>query len=486
MKYYCLFSLLSISYQFGCFHDKKTYEVNIKIYLDQYSREKLSEYVVKEIARDQNTNSKKEDNYYNEKDLKENTIAYQNPYVEHYFAAIFNKVNRSLEETNVQVKPDFSEIFSVNVERIYAKHCRDFQNIQDITEGFLQDIRNENENKIFISYCHDEKEYLPQRSHFAAKNECGKVHGMLFGDPEHMRHIIEAGIFEIFHSKTVPQLQEETVARNADVCRYAEYCHKDFPGNGKFRKEIGFFYYKPLIAAKPASPSQKKEEKPANTKSRTLYSNFLGSRGSHADDKKFHDTRRYSYDYYERIIRNHMAKDHSVLNHEGKLLLKDSPVIEKQQIFDNSGKVIYTGNNLIGSPSENFTPDVDHDLSNHHLNFNQRSFLGHLKNSSDEHKLTHNDHIGSYINREGSHGMKFNDLFHHHGLNPLMHMASSHNPLTFDRHWNETSTENESPLVDPFDRRKKDSLFVDHHDYKNKANDYNFSETNFHNHLLVD
>lgn len=221
----------------GCLNDEGTYQITVKIYLDKDSRHALTNYTHAALPHEV-TDS-----------LTDRQEEFEMTHLKHYFGMIFNEVNRTLNGTNVQLKADFSDIFNQEYLQLHERYCDHFKNIIDITENFLGDFRDshmEGENKLLIVDCIKNNSFLPINNHFASKNQCGKVHGVLLTDPEIMKHSITEGLYRTFTKKAVSQVLGITQVIKAEICSYTQFCNRNFDHTGVFVKDIGLLTHKTL------------------------------------------------------------------------------------------------------------------------------------------------------------------------------------------------------------------------------------------------
>lgn len=231
--------LLSIAliYSKGCLNDEGTYQIAVKIYLDRDSRHAITNYTHAALPHEFTDN------------LEDSHNEFEMAHIKHYFGMIFNEVNRTLNGTNVQFRADFTNIFKHEYSELHERYCGYFRNIIDITENFLADFRDahcEGENKVLIVDCGKNNAFLPTSSHFATKNQCGKVHGVLLTDPEIMKHTIAEGLYRTFTKKSISQVQGVTQVIKADICTYIQFCNRNYDHTGTFVKDLGLLTHKTL------------------------------------------------------------------------------------------------------------------------------------------------------------------------------------------------------------------------------------------------
>lgn len=235
--YHILYWLIGLSLQKGCLNDEGTYQINVKIYMDRDSRHAIINYTHANLPHEFTDHIEA---FHNE---------FESAHIKHYFGVIFNEVNRTLRGTNVQFKADFSDLFKHEFSEIQERYCGYFSNITAIAESFLGDFENSHENgenKILIVDCSHNNAFLPTSSHVATKNQCGKVHGILMTDPEVVKNVISEGLYKIFTTKSISQVQGMSEAVNADICTYVQFCNRNYDYTGVFIRDLGVLTHKTL------------------------------------------------------------------------------------------------------------------------------------------------------------------------------------------------------------------------------------------------
>lgn len=232
-----MFAFLLLSYQKGCLNDEGTYLVDIKIYADRNSRHVITNYIHHILP------------HAFTEHIEPSHTEFESAHLKHYFGAIFNAVNKTLKGTNIQFRADFSELFKHEYSELHERYCGYFSNITAITENFLNDFKDPHtlgDNKILLVDCRHNNAFLPTSSHMASKNRCGKVHGILLTDPEIMKHKIAEGLYRIFSTKSISQVQGINGAILADICQYVQFCNANFDKTGMFIKDLGMLTHKTL------------------------------------------------------------------------------------------------------------------------------------------------------------------------------------------------------------------------------------------------
>lgn len=210
----------------GCFNHKSIYQINVKVFLDQNSQLAIVNHMRNVFP------------------LKNHNEPYDFEllHLKRYFEMIFKNVNKTLSETNVQFRADLSNVFRKERLDFESKYCGHFRNIVSITETFLSDFKEidqNGENKLLIIDCSEKNTFLPSRNHFATQNLCEKTHGILLTDPEKMKGIIAEGLYRIFTKKSISEIQDTKQALKADVCSYIQFCNRNFDYIGTFINESG-------------------------------------------------------------------------------------------------------------------------------------------------------------------------------------------------------------------------------------------------------
>lgn len=255
------FIYLLNSLQQGCFNDRGTFEIVVKIYMDRDSRHDITKYTHKNLPEDVTKN------------IDTSHATFESAHIKHYFGVIFNEVNKVLKHSNIQFIADYSDLYSKEFSELEPKYCGHFANIVEITENFLSDFENPfelGENGILILKCRHNNQYLPRGTHFASKNNCGKIHGILMANAEILKSTIAEGLYKIFRGKSLSRILETKKQAEIDACAYVQMCNNNYDGLGKFIDDIGVLEHKELPQSGAAGLSYK------------LGKNFIKSHDPHA------------------------------------------------------------------------------------------------------------------------------------------------------------------------------------------------------------
>lgn len=229
-----------LSYEKGCLNNEGTYQINVKIYVDQDSRHAITNFTHQNLP-----------HHFTDR-LEHSHREFEAAHLKHYIGTIFNGVNLVLKGTNVQFKADFADLFKPEYTKLHEKYCGYLSNILEMTENFQNSFENpheEGENRLLIISCRNNNAFIPTSSHIATKNSCGKVIGVLLTDPEIMKFTIAEGLYKIFTSKSISQVQGINGAIQADICTYVQYCNRNFENTGFFVKDLGLLTHRTLTDA---------------------------------------------------------------------------------------------------------------------------------------------------------------------------------------------------------------------------------------------
>lgn len=225
-----------------CMDDKGIYTVNVKIHIDSES--------AKDIA-----SSSLRFGYY---DGQPNSTARAgtSTIVQDFIKTVFNAANTILNPSNVEVVPDFSSMVNKTAEELNGRYCHSDKTIINMTEQFMKDRQepiNSGERHLLILKCGNKIEERTNFEHFAYRDNCGGVHGILLRPgvvlndleitdvTEMGKNILDAlgykiliGIFRIFSSRNanIPQVMRALLIN--DVCLHTITCIDKSVGFGTY------------------------------------------------------------------------------------------------------------------------------------------------------------------------------------------------------------------------------------------------------------
>lgn len=237
MILFFLFLFLEKSFSKGCLNDEGTFQINIKVYLDQNAMHAITNY---NHSIRPHKETKKYDHSHEE---------FEDAHVKDYIGSIFNEINRVIKGTNVQFRADFTHLQDPQFKHLHEQYCSYFKDIINITEHFLSDFENAHESgesKLLIIDCRDNNPFAPKSSHIASKNNCGKVLGVLMTDPAIMKNTIVEGLYRIFTTKSLSSVDDISGAIQTDLCSYIHECNRNFNNAGFFVKDLGLLTHSQL------------------------------------------------------------------------------------------------------------------------------------------------------------------------------------------------------------------------------------------------
>ncbi|KAI5168689.1 hypothetical protein PAEPH01_0335 [Pancytospora epiphaga] len=221
---YLSFFILPIIEATPCLGDKGLLKVPIKIYIDEDSAKEVGKYARRLRKPNSNfkftrTGVKKIDN------------------VKLFFEVIFDQINGSIVNSNVEFEADFVEMLEPRYQQLKDKYCVRTGNIVYITNTFLEEQDNPEYmggNKLLIIDCAGNNPYLPRRSHIATKNGCGNVAGIIFGDIYNLRNIVKEIIYSMFDDKIHMKIYSADTKFIRSVCTMMAQCQSKFPDFGYY------------------------------------------------------------------------------------------------------------------------------------------------------------------------------------------------------------------------------------------------------------
>lgn len=219
--------LVSVLDAYPCFGDTGAFIINVKVYVDEDSAREIGKY--------SRRLQKHSDMYqFNDEDGGLTNVKF-------FFGLIFDQINATILDSNIQLEADYSEMLEPKYQNLKEKYCVHFSNIINITETFLaEEILPERmgENKLLVIDCSGNSPYLPQRTHIATKNGCGHVAGVLFADVHNLHTVVRELLYNVFAKKTWANAIEADRKLSFCKCTLISQCAARYHDFGFFKKGL--------------------------------------------------------------------------------------------------------------------------------------------------------------------------------------------------------------------------------------------------------